>query len=79
MAESNHELGALHARVDMILSGQMRLEDRLETVRSEILETLEALSRRVATLEWWQGWMMGGLALAGLLVGVAVSVWGWGK
>ena len=67
----NHELGALEARVDMILSGQLRMENRLEAVRVEIVQRLDNHSRRIRRLELWQAGVAGG----GLVIGYMLRVW----
>lgn len=70
----NHELGALQARVDMILSGQVRLEDRLEAVRLEIVQRMDNHSGRIGALERWRSFLAGAMAVV-----TAVVTWlmGW--
>lgn len=76
MTQHNHELGQLQARVDMILSGQMRLEDRLEAVRKEIVDRMDNHSRRLSSLEHWRSFLAGAMAVIG---GIVTWIMGWSK
>lgn len=70
----NHELGQLQARVDMILSGQLRLEDRLEVVRLEIIQRMDNHSKRIGALERWRSFLAGAMAVVG---GMVTWLLGW--
>lgn len=78
MAErQERELGQLQTDVRHLLEGQARLETQMDNGFADLKEQfstrLDIHSKRLGVLERWKAWIMGALAVLGLITSALVS------